>query len=159
MDCTPDGDPPSLPSIGGCGSSPARRARKDILKAAWQGATLGWLSGFGDALLCLTLVWRSMNEPQTGRRKHEPAPTARRIRPSTARRSSSSFNHPRVVVPATYLSWRSTVFTKEHTALCRKNTQSLLSSDFIGCAEGPQDLAESCKQYLADDLEHKHGAR
>lgn len=48
---------------------------------------------------------------------------------------------------------------KEHKALCRKNIQRLLSSDFIGCAEGPQDLAESYKRYLADDLGDKHGAR
>ncbi len=47
---------------------------------------------------------------------------------------------------------------KEHRALCRKNIQNLLSSDFIGCADGPEDLAEAYKQYLSDDLGHKHGA-
>ena len=52
----------------------ARWARDRILEAAWQGATLGGLSGFGGALLCLVLVWRSMHEPQAGRREYEPAP-------------------------------------------------------------------------------------
>ena len=39
----------------------ARWARKDILEAAWEGATLGALSGFGGALLCLVLVRRSLD--------------------------------------------------------------------------------------------------
>lgn len=45
----------------------ARWARRDILEAARDGATLGALSGFGGALLCLMLVWRSM-EDRRGRR-------------------------------------------------------------------------------------------
>lgn len=47
---------------------------------------------------------------------------------------------------------------KEHKALCRKKIQNLLSSDFIGCAEGSLDLAKRYKQYLAEDLDDKHGA-
>jgi len=35
---------------------------------------------------------------------------------------------------------------------------SLIASGFIGCAEGPEDLAESYKQYLSQGLGEKHGA-
>ena len=40
----------------------ARWAREDILAAAWQGAMLGALSGFGGAMLCLVLGWRASGE-------------------------------------------------------------------------------------------------
>lgn len=33
---------------------------------------------------------------------------------------------------------------------------ALLSSDFVGCAEGPEDLASRYKWYLTQDLEEKH---
>lgn len=36
--------------------------------------------------------------------------------------------------------------------------EALLSSDLIGCADGPADLATEYKRYLADGLQHKHGA-
>jgi len=55
----------------------ARWARKDILEAAWNGATLGALSGFGGALLCLALVWRSMEDRRGRRPADEPAPGRR----------------------------------------------------------------------------------
>ncbi|MDE0145577.1 MAG: hypothetical protein OXI53_12675 [Nitrospira sp.] len=35
---------------------------------------------------------------------------------------------------------------------------ALLSSDFVGCAGGPEDLSSRYKQYLTQDLENKHGA-
>lgn len=40
----------------------------------------------------------------------------------------------------------------------REKLNALLSSDFVGCAEGPEDLATRYKHYLTRDLEHKHGA-
>ena len=40
----------------------------------------------------------------------------------------------------------------------RDKLEALLSSDFVGCAEGPEDLAGRYKHYLARDLENKHGA-
>ena len=40
----------------------------------------------------------------------------------------------------------------------REKLDALLSSDFVGCAEGPEDLASRYKQYLAEALDHKHGA-
>ena len=78
----------------------ARWARDRMLEAAWQGATLGGLSGFGGALLCLVLVWRIMNEPRTGRREHEPAASRRpeapdRLAPST----ESSMSAPARTMP------------------------------------------------------------
>ena len=36
---------------------------------------------------------------------------------------------------------------------------ALLSSDFIGCANGPEDLADQYKDHLARDLNAKHGTR
>ena len=39
----------------------------------------------------------------------------------------------------------------------RDKLKALLSSDFVGCAEGPADLASQCKRYLIRDLEGKHG--
>ena len=46
---------------------------------------------------------------------------------------------------------------KEHMTSVRNKLDSLLSSEFIGCAEGPSDLASEYKQYLASDLAGKHG--
>ena len=40
----------------------------------------------------------------------------------------------------------------------RKKIDDLLSSDFIGCAEGPEDLASNYKHYLIQSLEEKHSA-
>ncbi len=40
----------------------------------------------------------------------------------------------------------------------RKKVDGLLSSDFVGCAEGPEDLASNFKQYLTRSLDGKHGA-
>ena len=39
----------------------------------------------------------------------------------------------------------------------RKKVDDLLSSDFIGCAEGPEDLAGNYKRYLTESLSGKHG--
>jgi len=44
-------------------------------------------------------------------------------------------------------------------ASARKKLDALLSSDFIGCADGPEDLANQYKDYLTRDLNAKHGAR
>jgi len=41
----------------------------------------------------------------------------------------------------------------------RARLDALLSSDFVGCVEGPEDLADRYKQYLTQSLEGKHGAR
>lgn len=35
--------------------------------------------------------------------------------------------------------------------------KALLESDFIGCAEGPEDLSENYKDYLYNGLKEKHG--
>lgn len=40
----------------------------------------------------------------------------------------------------------------------RERLDALLSSNFVGCAEGPEDLADRYKQYLTQDLEDKHGS-
>lgn len=46
----------------------------------------------------------------------------------------------------------------EHKKLKHKSgIQQLLDSNFIGCAEGPEDLSENYKEYLAQSLEQKHG--
>ena len=39
----------------------------------------------------------------------------------------------------------------------RDKLDALLSSDFVGCANGPTDLASQYKRYLTRDLEDKHG--
>ena len=44
---------------------------------------------------------------------------------------------------------------KEHMASVQNRLDSLLSSEFIGCAEGPRNLASAYKQYLANDLAGK----
>ena len=46
----------------------------------------------------------------------------------------------------------------EQAGRSREKLDALLSSDFVGCAEGPEDLAGRYKQYLTRDLENKHGA-
>ena len=38
-------------------------------------------------------------------------------------------------------------------------TKALLASDFVGCAEGPEDLSSRYKQHLAQALADKHGPR
>ena len=38
-------------------------------------------------------------------------------------------------------------------------TKALLASDFVGCADGPDDLSSRYKQHLAQALEDKHGPR
>ena len=48
---------------------------------------------------------------------------------------------------------------RERTADARKRLDGLLSSDFVGCAEGPADLAEHYERHLTDSLADKHGAR
>ena len=47
---------------------------------------------------------------------------------------------------------------RQHANRSREKLDALLSSDFVGCSEGPPDLASRYKQYLTQDLEHKHGA-
>ncbi len=39
----------------------------------------------------------------------------------------------------------------------RGKLDALLSSNFVGCAEGPADLASQYKRYLIRDLEEKYG--
>ena len=39
----------------------------------------------------------------------------------------------------------------------RSKLQQLLQSDFIGCAEGPEDLSERYKDYLTEGWAEKHG--
>lgn len=40
----------------------------------------------------------------------------------------------------------------------RETLDALLSSDFVGCAEGPEDLASRYKQFLTQGLQDKHGS-
>lgn len=47
---------------------------------------------------------------------------------------------------------------RQQTERSRKKVDDLLSSDFVGCAEGPEDLAGSYKRYLTQSLSGKHGA-
>lgn len=47
---------------------------------------------------------------------------------------------------------------RQHSNRSREKLDALLSSDFVGCSEGPRDLASRHKQYLTRNLEHKHGA-
>ena len=47
---------------------------------------------------------------------------------------------------------------REQAERSRDKLDALLSSDFVGCAEGPEDLASNYKQYLTQSLEDKHGA-
>lgn len=50
------------------------------------------------------------------------------------------------------------LFYRQQAEQSRKKIDDLLSSDFIGCAEGPEDLASNHKNYLTQSLEDKHGA-
>jgi len=45
---------------------------------------------------------------------------------------------------------------RERTADARNQLDGLLSSDFVGCAEGPSHLAEAYKRHLTDSLADKH---
>ncbi len=47
---------------------------------------------------------------------------------------------------------------RQQAGQTREKLDALLSSDFVGCAEGPEDIASRYKQYLTQDLENKHGA-
>lgn len=38
-------------------------------------------------------------------------------------------------------------------------TRALLASNFVGCAEGPEDLSSRYKQHLTQALEDQHGHR
>ena len=38
----------------------------------------------------------------------------------------------------------------------KSGIQQLLESDFIGCAEGPEDLSDDYKKYLTQSLGQKH---
>ena len=38
-------------------------------------------------------------------------------------------------------------------------TKALLSSDFVGCADGAEDLSSRYKRHLTQALEEKHGPR
>ena len=55
-----------------------RWAREDILKAAWERATLGALSGFGGALPGFVLIWKSLDGRRSRRPASEPTPERRR---------------------------------------------------------------------------------
>ena len=46
---------------------------------------------------------------------------------------------------------------RQQVGRSRDKLDALLSSDFVGCAEGPADLASRYKHYLIRDLEEKHG--
>ena len=46
---------------------------------------------------------------------------------------------------------------RQQSGRSRDKLDALLSSDFVGCAEGPADLASQYKRYLRRDLEDKHG--
>jgi nucleoid-associated protein YejK len=39
----------------------------------------------------------------------------------------------------------------------RSKMKALLESDFVGCAEGPEDLSVNYKDYLYQGLKEKHG--
>jgi len=72
-----DGEVETVSRFGLTHGFEARWARKDILEAAWNGATLGALSGFGGALLCLVLVWRSLNDLRARRPAYDPTSSER----------------------------------------------------------------------------------
>ena len=46
---------------------------------------------------------------------------------------------------------------QQRVARSQGRLDALLSSDLIGCADGPRDLASRYKAYLARGLESKHG--
>ena len=47
----------------------------------------------------------------------------------------------------------------QQTSHAQDKLDALLSSDFIGCADGPEEFAGRYKDYLTRDLNVKHGAR
>ncbi len=47
------------------------------------------------------------------------------------------------------------MYEKSHLQ-AEKKIQSLVTSGFVGCAEGPEDLASNYKQYSLQDLNAKH---
>lgn len=47
---------------------------------------------------------------------------------------------------------------RQQAGRSREKINALLLSDFVGCAEGPEDLATRYKHYLTRDLENKRGA-
>ncbi len=49
------------------------------------------------------------------------------------------------------------LFYRQQTERPREKLDALLSSDFVGCAAGPEDLASRYKQCLTRDIENKHG--
>ena len=51
------------------------------------------------------------------------------------------------------------VLHRQQSALSRDKLDSLLSSEFVGCCDGPEDLGSRYKEYLSRDLEQKHGTR
>ena len=46
---------------------------------------------------------------------------------------------------------------RQQAGRSRDKLDALLSSNFVGCAEGSEDLASQYKRYLIRDLEEKHG--
>ena len=44
----------------------------------------------------------------------------------------------------------------QRTTEPKKKLRALLASNFIGCAQGPEDLSQNYKTYLARDLKEKH---
>lgn len=48
---------------------------------------------------------------------------------------------------------------KEQCEGMGRKTKALLASDFVGCAEGPEDLSSRYKQGFSEALEEKHGPR
>ncbi len=46
---------------------------------------------------------------------------------------------------------------RQQAGRSRDKLDALLSSDFMGCAKGPADLAGQYKRYLIRGLEEKHG--
>ena len=44
----------------------------------------------------------------------------------------------------------------QRTTEPKKKLRALLASNFIGCAQGPEDLSINYKTYLAQDLKEKH---
>ena len=46
---------------------------------------------------------------------------------------------------------------RQQAGRSRDKLDALLSSDFVGCATGPADLASQYKRYLRRDLKEKHG--
>lgn len=45
---------------------------------------------------------------------------------------------------------------RQETERCREKIDDLMSNDFVGCAQGPEDLAGNYKRYLTQSLLRKH---